>query len=170
VRSDSAAAPPAVLSIRPIDDNHILLDVVAHGMPPIYGADLRLTFDPSVLTAVDASGRIGVQGAPGSAWGGDGEYFVALNSIDNEAGTIAFVASRMSPAQAIRGDLVLLSVTFALSGTATDESVRLASVLLTDVTRKVETRWVGTDIFPTGSATWLHRAYLPSLGRGSAER
>jgi hypothetical protein len=162
----NGAELPAALSVTAVDASHIRVDVVAHAMPAVYGAELSLVFDPEVLLGVDESPRSGTQASPGSAWGGDGEYFVARNDIDNSAGRVTFAASRMAPAAPMQGDLTLLSVTFEVLQPAADGAARLDSVLMMDVTRKVETRWEGTDIYPAGSATWTGELYLPwVLGR-----
>jgi len=159
----------AVHAVRALDEEHVEVDVVAHGMPPVYGAELRLSFDPERLRALDASERQGVQARPGSAWGGDGEFFVARNDIDNEAGAVVFAVSRMAPAGPLTGDLVLLSVTFAVREGPAEDAVRLDHALLLDVTRAIPVRWEGTAIYPTGPATWRWRAYLPATVSG-AER
>jgi hypothetical protein len=61
----------------------------------VYGAQVSLSYDPSVITVVDADpGMVGVQINPGSCPQPD---FVVVNNADNNTGLIEYAATQLSP-------------------------------------------------------------------------
>lgn len=78
----------------------------------LYGIELHLAFDPRVVQVVDADPeRAGVQIGIGAGLR-ERPHFVATNQVDNEAGTIDFVATVLSPAPPINGNAELAVVTW----------------------------------------------------------
>jgi hypothetical protein len=140
----------------------LVVHVTAHGIVDLYAAELRLTYDPELLRVVAASQRPGIQIAPGESWGGDGQYWVALNTVSEESGEIAFAASRVSPAPALTGDLQLATITFERLAADTDGTYGLTQVLLLAPTGEIGARWEGVDIFPTDTIVRAQQIFLPA--------
>jgi hypothetical protein len=90
----------------------VTVDVTVRGAPTIYGADVRLTFDPQVLEVVDADeATAGVQLQPGDFIDID-KSFVLQHGADNEAGTVDYALALLNPAPEVEGDGTLVQVTF----------------------------------------------------------
>jgi LysM repeat protein len=109
------------------------VDVQVENVSNLFGVDLQLSFDPSIVQVVDSNPLVpGVQIEPGSFLdisGGNG--FVVDNSVDNTAGTITYAATLLAPAAPVSGSGPLVRITF--EGVAEGESsVMLTSVLLSD--------------------------------------
>ena len=67
----------------------------------VYGAHVELSFDPSILSVVDAdSGAPGVQIATGSCPAPD---FIVSNSANNSSGTIIYSVTQINPTPACNG-------------------------------------------------------------------
>jgi hypothetical protein len=77
----------------------------------LYGADFRLSFDPTLLEVQDADGNpangVQIQAASFPA-----PNFVVKNEADNSAGTLWYAVSQMSPTEPISGSGVAASITF----------------------------------------------------------
>ena len=73
----------------------------------LYGADVRLAFNPAIVEVVDA-----IPGAPVSLQVGDMPYpdFVIKNEADNAAGTIWYAVTQLSPREPVSGSGILASV------------------------------------------------------------
>ena len=154
--------PEVALEARALADGDLVVDITAHGIRGLYAAELRLAFDPARLQVVDASEAPGVQIAPGAPWEADGTSFIKPNQVDNVAGTILFAASRMNPAPALEGDVVLASITFRLEGEP-QGAYALSGVLLVDRwAREIGASWEGVDITPDRDLTGLTETiFLP---------
>jgi hypothetical protein len=143
------SGPEIAVSVRSADDEIIVADITAHGVRGVYGAELRLEFDPTRLQVMDASETPGVQIDPGEAWTASGSSFIKPNEVDNATGSVLFAASRMNPSPALEGEVVLATVTFRVVGEDADDAYALSGVLLVDRwARIIETRWEGVDIEP----------------------
>ena len=80
------------------------------GVQDLYGFDLQLSFDPTVLEVVDSDGSTaGIQSASGSFITPD---FVVRNQADNQAGKVEFVVTQLNPSPARSGNGTLLTVSF----------------------------------------------------------
>ena len=76
----------------------------------LYGADVRLTFDPALVEVVDADGGAsGVQIADG---GFLQNIFTAVNEADNTLGTIEYAVTQLNPQPPANGSGVLAVITF----------------------------------------------------------
>ena len=142
----------------------LTLPVEVKGAQQLYGIDLLLEFDPTLLQVVDAEKNTpGVQVALGTFLD---PGLMLFNEVDNTAGTISFAMSQVNPSEAKNGNGVLLVVTFnglkvgvsdlkvtkldmstregvAISGTAADSQV----------TVKVGAAAQGTVTIPTQAAS-----------------
>jgi len=110
------------------------LDIEAQDVSDLYGALLRLTFDPSVVHVRDADPRPsapGVQIRPGDFL--DPSQFVAVNEADNATGEILFVVTQLYPAEGQNGSGLLATVIFEAVGEGTSP-VQLVEVRLLDNT------------------------------------
>ena len=109
------------------------VDIRIENVTDLFGADVRLSFDPTKLAVQDANSAIaGVQIEVGTfpdPSGGQG--FVALNSADNSTGQIAYAVILLSPASPVSGSGVLARVTFQAIGEGTS-SIAFTSATLSD--------------------------------------
>lgn len=109
------------------------VDVQIQNVDNLFGIDLRLTFDPSIVNVVDSNPLVpGEQVEPGAFLDiSEGKGFVVDNSADNTTGEIAYIATLLSPASPVSGSGTLIRITF--EGVAEGTSpVTLESVLLSD--------------------------------------
>lgn len=80
--------------------------------PTIYGAEMRLGFDPNVLEVVDVDAATGgTQVTPGSFLPVR-QGFVLRNSADNQKGVVTFAVTLLRPASAVQGEGSLATVRF----------------------------------------------------------
>jgi LysM repeat protein len=76
----------------------------------LYGYQVNLTFDPTVLEVMDADpGDAGIQVGLGTFVTPD---YVPMNSADNSLGTIEVVVSQVAPSTAANGSGTLLNISF----------------------------------------------------------
>jgi len=115
VLTGSAYQPSAVLHMNPqIASLKVgettTIELILADIEGLYGAQLRLRFDPEVLEVVDAEPeQEGIQLAPGTLPSPD---FVVLNSADNDAGTIDYVVTQLPPSKPGQGSGIVAHVTF----------------------------------------------------------
>jgi urease accessory protein UreF len=92
---------------------------------------------------------------------------VAVNKVENDSGLIHFVASRLSPAGALNGDLVLATVHLRLLEGDLADALWMSDVTLADEqAREINVVWHGLDI----SARPTERIYLPNLYNEAADQ
>ncbi len=90
----------------------VTVTVLVENAPQIYGADVRLLFDPNVLEVVDADdSQAGVQLEPGDFINFD-QAFILQHQVDNQAGSIDYALALLNPAPPVQGDGLLARVTF----------------------------------------------------------
>jgi len=110
------AASPAVVRIEPAvvlvePGGVVTASIVITDVAGLYGADVRLTFDPALVSVVDADpGASGVQITPGPLL--VSPLFIALNRAENVTGTIGFAATMVNPSLPITGGGVFYLVQF----------------------------------------------------------
>ncbi len=93
-------------------NQEVTVDVQVENIPTIYGADIRLTFDPNVLEVVDADeDSPGIQLHPGQFIDPEKSFILQL-SADNEAGTVDYALSLLNPAPPVEGKGILVQITF----------------------------------------------------------
>ena len=113
------AQEPARLYLQnvPLQDEKLLVvNVQVENVANLYGADIRLAFDPDQLRVRDDNPRLeGVQIAPGPLLAFD-DRFVATNQVDASAGEIKFVFTLLRPAPPINQSGVLATVVFEIVG------------------------------------------------------
>jgi hypothetical protein len=90
-------------------DATTVLDLAITQVSGLYGIEAHLRFDPEVLEVVDADPtREGVQLEAGTFPTPD---FVALNRVDNVAGTIDYAVTQLSPREPREGSGVVARIT-----------------------------------------------------------
>ena len=83
----------------------------------LYGAELRLSFNPDVLQVVDADEVIsGTQITPGQFPYSD---FVAKNEADNAAGTVWYAVTQLAPREPASGSGTMATVRFQAKAAGT---------------------------------------------------
>lgn len=101
--------PPAE---APVTGQPVTVDVVAEGVSNLYGAEIHLSFDPTVVRLEDVDPQQdGVQLTPGSLLPPD-QGFVVANTSDNDAGTAVFAITLVNPAPPVDGGGVVARLTF----------------------------------------------------------
>ena len=108
--------PIAVTSVSSTLD----VDLYVENVTDLYGADVRLSFDPGVAQGVDADASLpGVQIEPldGFLW----PDFVARNEADNVSGTVWYALTQLNPRPPASGSGSLARIKFerVLYGTST---------------------------------------------------
>ncbi len=92
--------------------NEMAVDILAEGVPPVYGVDVRLRFDPAQLEVVDADASApGIQAAHGD-FINPAQSFILENRANNQAGTVDYALTLLRPAPPAQGNGVLARVTF----------------------------------------------------------
>ncbi len=127
-------AQGATVSLSPangsVDLGHtIKVSIRLDNVSDLYGAEVHLTFDPTLLEVVDTDDQAaGVQIAAGTFLAAD---FVAQNAADNTAGKIDFAISQMPPHDPVTGSGTLAEITFQGKGVGTSD-IAFTAVLLSD--------------------------------------
>jgi len=90
----------------------LTVDILVENAPLIYGADVRLTFDPTMLAVIDADeSQTEIQVTLGSFLD-SAQSFVLQHEVNNEAGVIDYALALLNPAPAVQGNGLLAQVTF----------------------------------------------------------
>jgi len=139
-------------------------DMHVANMHDLYGVDVLLTYDASVVEVIDADlDRPGVQIEPGPLFTGQ-PYFVAYNrvTVDHRTGigTISFVATLLTPAPPINGEGVIASVRYRVLESSVSPEARFAIEevqLVSEGGRRMTVEWEGNVI------RQVFRVYLPLL-------
>jgi hypothetical protein len=112
------------------------VEVWVKGATGLFGAEVRLHFDPARLRAVSRGFKPSATGSPGVPWQsglvtGPADGFTARNAADNATGQAVLAATRLAPAGSLSGDVLLGRLEFQriAGGPAT---VRLDGVTLVD--------------------------------------
>lgn len=106
-----------------------VLDLAITQVSGLYGIEVHLRFDPEVLEIVDADPtREGVQLESGTFPSPD---FVALNQVDNAAGTIDYAVTQLSPREPREGSGVVAHMTVRAKQPSTTQ-IEIVEFILTD--------------------------------------
>ena len=93
------------------------VSAVIENVTGLYGAELRLSFDPDILQVVDADGATaGIQAIPGQVPYPD---YVAKNEADNTAGTVWYAVTQLSPREPASGSGTMITVRFKAKAAGT---------------------------------------------------
>lgn len=129
----SVSLVPSTATIGVGED--VVVEVVIEDVENLFGADVRLEYDPDVLDVVDANDMVpGVQINSGDFPDiASGRGFVAQNTVDSDAGTVGYAMTLLSPAEPVDGSGTLASITFRGQAAGTSD-IRFLSVLISDDT------------------------------------
>lgn len=106
------------------------INIVLENAQDAYGIDVRATFDPAVVEVVDSDpAREGIQLIPGGFPQPD---FLVRNVADNEAGTLWYVTTQVSPTLPINGTGVVFSVQFRGKALGQQTALVIESVEIAD--------------------------------------
>jgi hypothetical protein len=106
-----------------------VLELAVTQVSGLYGVEAHLRFDPQALEIVDADPTTeGVQLESGTFPAPD---FVALNQADNEAGTIDYAVTQLSPREPREGSGVVARIQVRAKRPSTTQ-VEIAKFILTD--------------------------------------
>jgi hypothetical protein len=141
----------------------ITVTVAVDGIENLYGADVRLSFDPALLQVVDADpNRPEVQVQHGDLLD-TRQGLVLRDTADNQEGSVHYALSLSRPALSVSGSGVLCSILFRAQG---------AGVASLDVVRATLVSGDVLRIPATISNAWVavlpdHALYLPVTIRGN---
>jgi len=131
---EGAAQGDAIVRIVPSESKiwrgqTTTVDVQVEQISGLYGIELHLRFDPTVLQVVDAfPDAEGVQVEPGAFPKPD---FVVQNKVDNTAGTIDYAATQIPPTLPAEGAGTALRVTL-VARRAQETTIEFRQFLLAD--------------------------------------
>lgn len=100
--------PKVYLSSQQLDlqvGQQATVDVLVEGASAVYGTELHLLFDPTLLEVVEVNHGDFLAADP------DNEAFVLQNKFNNETGTIDYAVSLLNPAPPVNGNGALLRFT-----------------------------------------------------------
>lgn len=93
-------------------NNEVMIAIQLLSIPDLYGVEIQLSFDPTILQVQDDKpGTVGTQIRPGE-FPNPEQGFVVQNAADNEAGTIAYAFSLLSPSPTAIGSGALARIRF----------------------------------------------------------
>ncbi len=109
------------------------VEIRINNVQGLYGVDVRVTYDPSIVEVVDANPTApGVQIEPGNFPDvGGSQGMVQVNNVDTAQGTISYAAIRLNPAEPQDGSGVIATIKFGGKTNGTSP-VNLAWVMLSD--------------------------------------
>jgi hypothetical protein len=114
ISSQTLAQEGARVYLQPLDsaDGQLTVDVVTENVTDMYGAEVRLKYDQTILTVQDADpNKEGIQIEGGTLLPVD-KGFVVANTVDEATGTIVFAITLLNPAPPVTGSGPLARVTF----------------------------------------------------------
>jgi hypothetical protein len=137
VWSPSVTALPAAVTVTFTPSSAVIsncetipVEVWVNGVTGLYGADVRLAFDSTVLEVVDAyPSKPGIQVQDGDLLATD---FVVSRDADNTAGTAKYVLTQINPTPPVNGSGVLFTILFRAKSPATASSLTFTRVQLAD--------------------------------------
>ena len=92
-----------------VGSDAITVEIVLHDVVDFYGAEFHLVFDPRLVQVGDADETLpGVQIESGQVFA-KGSGFAAQNQVDNDRGTIEYVATRLAPSRPLNGQVSVAS-------------------------------------------------------------
>lgn len=97
------------------------VDILISDVADLYGADVRLTFDVTILRVLDADlSRPGTQVTLGPLLtSGEGGYFTVVNSANNSSGVISLALTQLNPSEPVTGSGVLGTINLLAVGPGT---------------------------------------------------
>jgi hypothetical protein len=95
------------------------VEILIEDAPVIYGADVEISFDPTILEVVDVDEKqTGIQIEAGK-FIDDKKSFYLLHNVDNDKGSIDYALTLLNPAPPVQGDGQLARITFRAKSNGT---------------------------------------------------
>lgn len=152
-RADGASVVLVPSSTSVAVGGTVTLDVNIQGVSNLYGAEVRLSFDATRLQVQDALPfQTGIQITPGT-FPNPADGFVAVNSVDNAAGTIIYAITLLAPAQPVSGNGTLARIVFQGVNAGSANVVFTSVSLLNNLTQTIPATTANATITVTGTAT-----------------
>lgn len=163
---------PASMSISPSHrqvtiSNTTTVDILIANAANLYGAEVHIAFDPTIVQVVDADdGATDVQIGVGVFPHPD---YVPVNIVNNTEGTIDFAMTQIPPRAAVNGSGVLATITFlAMQGGVSPVTIIMGDISnpdghrlpLTTYDGEIEVLSLGTLV---GQVSFQGRASPPSV-------
>lgn len=105
-----ALVRPSPAELQMAEGETATVEVLVEDVEGLYGLDIRLGYDASIVEVVDANpDSNGIQLRPGDLLNLD---FVVKNEADNEEGTTWFAMTQLNPSEAVSGSGTAFSITF----------------------------------------------------------
>ena len=152
------AASQTVIKLIPQEERiqihkETTVDLTVEQVSELYGAQILIRFDPTVLEVVDADpAKEGVQVQPGTLPSPD---FIVQNMADNQAGTIDYALTSLPPSKPSNGDGVIAHITFRAKKAAVSQLI-VEQALLADTTGgSIEATSQHGQIRVTSGSIWL---------------
>lgn len=127
------------------------IELRVEGVEDLYGLEVRLAFDPTVVEVVDADPATdGVQVRPGDLLRLD---LVARNTVDNAQGTVWFVLSQIGPSPPVSGSGTAFIVTVCGKAFGARSPLRIVeAVLATAAGEAIAAQWEDGEVAVVGEA------------------
>ncbi|MCB0162981.1 MAG: hypothetical protein KDI79_02070 [Anaerolineae bacterium] len=93
-------------------EGRVKVDIMAENVTDLYGAEIKLRYDPTILAVQDADpGRDGLQITEGEFLPAS-KGFVVANQVDDQAGTITYALTLLNPTPPVNGSGIIATITF----------------------------------------------------------
>jgi hypothetical protein len=149
--SPVSAEGGARVYLQPVDsaEGTLTVDVIAENVAEMYGAEVRLKYDPTVLSVLDADARQdGIQIEAGNFLPVN-QGFTVVNKVDETAGTITYAITLLKPALPVNGSGPLARVTFNvlqdIPATIDIEKAKLVAINLQTIPSEALALTIGHD-------------------------
>ena len=139
---------PATVSLDP--GAVTVVEVWVQNVVRLYGVDIRMQFDPAIVSVVDANPADATIQVQRGEFLEPGPVFEARNEASNVDGTITYAASLWNPAVPATGGGVLLRITFRGVSAGSSPLVFTRCLLVNDEPATISVVTVGGTLVVTG--------------------
>jgi hypothetical protein len=163
----SAAQSSALLWVVPIEEggrstDNPKLAIRLDDASLVYGAEVHLSFEPTILAVVDADQQLpGVQISSGFC---PKPGFVVRNRVENQEGTIEYILTQLNPqAPCNEGRVAMIEFQCKAAG---ESAVNITSSVVVGLGTEVIAHTTQDGIVNCQAAMGLYQLYLPILWGG----
>jgi len=117
-------------TVSAIIDETVTVNVTVSNVQNLYGLDVTLMWNPSILTVQNIDIRLGVESFPDGVLheAPDAEIFIQENIVDQENGEFHLVATSVAPASAFSGSGNIASLTFNVTSIGQSELILMTEL------------------------------------------
>ena len=153
-QSATVSVDPATQSVEA--GQQAVVEIMIADVTDLYGAEVSLTFDPTILAVDSMAAGAFLDEASGTV----------ISDFDNTAGTVDYAISLLAPAPAVDGSGVLVSITFDTLTSGTSQ-VAIANAILADVQgARIEATVIDGEVEATVPPDIPEASTLALLGSG----